>query len=130
MSNESSYDADAMQEVYLDDGDAVPVVVVSRYRLAHRVALCYGCETFLVVDEEQSSKFDKFCILVRSTDLSFAVTWKITNPRLFHRGLSSLHELLEQNYPRGLTLEAAMFSLEFDGIGPIDGPSDLEQADG
>lgn len=113
----------------LDDGSSVPVVIVSRYRLAQRVASLYGCETFLVVDEGQPSLYDKYEIHVRAGDASLYVTWKVSNPRSFHRGLSALHEFLEQNRPLGKTLGEVLITGEVCGRGPP-GPSVLEQVDG
>jgi len=110
-----------VKEVFLDDDSSVPVVIVSRYRLAQRVASMYGCETFLVVDEERSSLYERYEIHVRAPDVSLSVTWKISNPRLFHKGLSALHEFLEQNYPLGKTLGEVLILGEIGRQGP-DGP--------
>lgn len=102
----------AVRDVLLDDDSTVPVVIVSRYRLAERVASRYGCETYLVVDEEQSSAYNRYQIHVRSPDLTLSVTWVIYNPRSFHKGLTALHEFLEQNYPIGKTLGEILISAE------------------
>lgn len=86
------------------DDDEVPVVIISRYRLAERIAGAYGLSTFLVVDEEKSSPYDKYTVMVRSDCRYFSVFWVINNPKRFHEGLVALHALLEQNYPSGKTL--------------------------
>jgi len=86
------------------DEDMVPVVIISRYRLAERVVQPYGLDAFLVVDEAETSSMSRYSIICRTHCNTISVPWVIHNPRRFHDGLVALHKILELNFPLGFTL--------------------------
>lgn len=90
--------------------DSIPVVISARWRLVDRVVRKYGYEAILGIDEDLDPlDSHKFEIVVRfPDDIADRLTWYITNPRTFHRGLELCQSFLEFKAKLGYSLQSAL----------------------